>query len=116
MQRVKDEKGRRRSGHHSHGVESCFGDKTECALAAHHEVGQNLRRRIKIDERIQRISHRVLDGELPLNFGLQAVGVQDALTQLQQSRTQVRLCVTKTLLGVGEARVDDGAAGQHDDG
>ena len=51
-------------GQQGHRVERRFGDKPERALAAHHEVRQDLDGGVEVDERVERVSHRVLDRKL----------------------------------------------------
>ena len=96
-----------------HGVVGDAGNETERAFRAYHQMAQDVDRIVKVDQRVQAVSGRVLDLVLAPDQRRQCQVRARFPAQLRQCRQQ---CAVTALKG-GDAEwvgaVEEGAIGQH---
>ena len=115
LQRREDRqaRGRRRKG--GHGAERRLGDERQRALAAHHEVGEDVDGPVVVQQGVDAVAHRVLHRELLAHDADGLLVAADAVAELREALPQLGFVVAQPLVGVVGRAVDDRAAGQHDD-
>ena len=95
---------------HDHGR-----DEGQGALAADHQVGQDVHRPGVVEQRVQPVAHGVLHRELLLDDPHRGGVAADPVPQPGQPWYSAGSRARSSLVGVGGAGVDHGAAGQHQD-
>jgi hypothetical protein len=83
-------------------------------LAADNEVGEDLHRRVVVEEGVDAVAHRVLHREELPDATNRLRVVAHPVTKPQQASVQLGLERTQSLVGVGGAGVEVVAAGQHE--
>ena len=115
LQRREDRQAGGRRGKGRHRAERRLGDERQRALAADHEVGEDVDGPVVVQQGVDAVAHRVLHGELLAHGADGLLVAADAVAELREALPQLGLVVAQPLVGVVGRAVDDRAAGQHDD-
>ena len=108
------DEGRRARGRLGDGAEGGLRHEAERPLRAHHEVGEDVRGPVEVDEGVEAVAAGVLGRELVADAGGEGFVAADLVAQGQELGVEGRPRPPELLVGVGLRGVDLGAVGEQD--
>ena len=98
---------------HGDGAEDCFGDKAQGAFGPDHEVFEDFRGRVVVEEGVNAVAHGVFDGVAAFDVGTVFVAAEGVAESFEYTN-QLGFVRAQDVVGVGVGGVDHGAAGEGD--